>query len=285
MTNNKKTIGFIGAGNMGEAIIGALINSNVADPAKIIASDINNERLESLKETYGINITHDNLELYSICDIIILSVKPQHMDEILSQITLREDFSRPSKHRLIISIAAGITTKKIETILYNTLDDKKYEEKLPIIRVMPNTPALVLAGMSGMSPNRHASDDDIRVTKTILEAMGSVVELGEEHMDAVTALSGSGPAYIFYLAESMIDAGIKIGLDPDKAVTLTMKTMKGAIKLMEETEDSPETLRKKVASPGGTTEAAFKVLEKNSVKENFIEAIGAAAARSKELSG
>ncbi|MBT4364350.1 MAG: hypothetical protein HOD17_07670 [Desulfobacteraceae bacterium] len=104
-------------------------------------------------------------------------------------------------------------------------------------------------------------------------------------MDAVTALSGSGPAYIFYLAESMIDAGIKIGLDPDKAVTLTMKTMKGAIKLMEETEDSPETLRKKVASPGGTTEAAFKVLEKNSVKENFIEAIGAAAARSKELSG
>jgi len=175
-------------------------------------------------------------------------------------------------------------------LLYNSLDNDSIE-KLPIIRVMPNTPALVLAGMSGMSANKYTKAEDLNTIKIILEAIGKVIEFQEEDLDAeeedldaVTALSGSGPAYVFYIAEAMIEGGIKVGLEPDKAAMLTVATIQGALKLMEESNESPEILRRKVTSPGGTTEAAFKVLEKNRVKQNVIEAIKAATIRSKELS-
>jgi pyrroline-5-carboxylate reductase len=136
-----------------------------------------------------------------------------------------------------------------------------------------------------MSANRHASDDDVQIVRSILEALGKVIEFSEEDLDAVTALSGSGPAYVFYFIESMIEGGICVGLEPKDAVTLTIATLKGAVKLMEELNESPELLRRKVTSPGGTTEAALKVLDKNQVKQSIIEAIAAAAKRSKELSG
>jgi len=135
-----------------------------------------------------------------------------------------------------------------------------------------------------MSANRYANAEDVKVARTILEPMGIVIEFKEEDLDAVTALSGSGPAYVFYLVEAMIEGGINAGLDPDDAATLTITTLKGALKLLEELNESPELLRRKVTSPGGTTEAAFKVLENNRVKQKIIQALAAAAARSKELS-
>lgn len=278
---NKKT-GFIGAGNMGEAFVGAIIKSNLLSPSMIYVSDINQERLAIFRSNYGISATNDNIKLFSKCDIIILAVKPQLINKVLTEITKQKDYMIADK-KLIISIAAGIPLRKIEDLLYTPLDEKS-RTKLPIIRVMPNTPALVLSGMSGMSANRYASVEDVNVARTILKAMGKVIEFNEDDLDAVTALSGSGPAYVFYLIESMIEGGINAGLNPNDAYTLTIATLKGSLALIEELNESPETLRKKVTSPGGTTEAAFKILENNRVKQNIIDAIAAATLRSKELS-
>ena len=278
---NKKT-GFIGAGNMGEAFVGAIIKSNLLSPSMIYVSDINQERLAIFRSNYGISATNDNIKLFSKCNIIILAVKPQLINKVLAEITKQKDYMIADK-KLIISIAAGIPLRKIEDLLYTPLDEKS-RTKLPIIRVMPNTPALVLSGMSGMSANKYASVEDVNVARTILEAMGKVIEFNEDDLDAVTALSGSGPAYVFYLIESMIEGGINAGLNPNDAYTLTIATLKGSLALIEELNESPETLRKKVTSPGGTTEAAFKILENNRVKQNIIDAIAAATLRSKELS-
>ncbi|MFH1976389.1 MAG: pyrroline-5-carboxylate reductase [Pseudomonadota bacterium] len=281
MANLNKKTGFIGAGNMAEAIIGAITRTGVIPSSMIYASDVNAERLNMLKKTYSISGTADNIKLFSICDIIVLAVKPQQMADVLQQLTSQKEYSVP-RRKLVISIAAGVPLAKLENLLYSPLS-KGENENLPIIRVMPNTPALVLAGMSGMTPNRHALPDDINAARTILEAMGKVIEFKEDDLDAVTALSGSGPAYLFYLAESMIQAGINMGLDPYDASILTNTTLKGAVILMEEMNEPPELLRRRVTSPGGTTEEAFRVLEKKKVKEAIAEAIAAAARRSKEL--
>lgn len=279
---NKK-IGFIGVGNMGEALAGAIIRSDIFDPDGIFISDISEKRLEIMKNKYGISNTRDPLELFSECDIVILAVKPQQTASLLSQISGRRILADIMKRKLLISIAAGITMQKIEGFLYRNLDEPS-RAKLPIMRVMPNTPALVSAGMSGMCANRYATAEDKKMTRVLLESVGKVIEFGEEDMDAVTALSGSGPAYVFYLVESMIQGGIAMGLHPEDAVTLTLTTLKGSIRLMETQHEPPEILRQKVTSPGGTTEAAFKVLESNRVKQHIVEAIAAATRRSKELS-
>jgi pyrroline-5-carboxylate reductase len=277
---NKK-IGFIGAGNMGEAFVGALIQTGVFFPSMIYTSDISEKRLNILNKTYGISVMKDNFKVFSECEIIFIAVKPQHIYHVLSQISEHEGYQIPNR-KIVVSIAAGIPLRKIEALLYNSLNNES-RERLPIIRVMPNTPALVLAGMSGMSANKYAKAEDLNTIKIILEAIGKAIEFKEEDLDAVTALSGSGPAYVFYIAEAMIEGGIKVGLEPDKAAMLTVATIQGALKLMEESNESPEILRRKVTSPGGTTEAAFKILEKNKVKQNIIEAIKAATKRSKEL--
>ena len=282
MSKINKKIGFIGAGNMGEAFMGALIQTGIFSPLMIYTSDISEKRLEILNKTYGISVMEDNFKVFSECEIVIIAVKPQHIYQVLSQISEHEGYQIPDR-KIVISIAAGIPLHKIEDLLYSPLNNKS-REKLPLIRVMPNTPALVLAGMSGMSANKYAKAEDVNIIKIILGAIGKVIEFKEEDLDAVTALSGSGPAYVFYIAEAMIEGGIKLGLDPDKAAMLTFTTIQGALKLMEESNESPEILRQKVTSPGGTTEAAFRILEKNRVKQNIIEAIKAAARRSKELS-
>lgn len=284
MTKIDLKTGFIGAGNMGEAFTGALVKSGIIQPSDVFLGDVNEERLKVLKEAYSINTLNDNSMLFSECDIVVLAVKPQIMPQILSELETYIEKHPPERRKLIISIAAGITMKKIEDALYSKIDES-IAQNMPVIRVMPNTPALVLSGMSGMCANRYASEDDLEITRDILKTIGDVVEVEEEEMDAVTAVSGSGPAYVFYLIESMIEAGISIGLEPEAASILTQKTIKGAIKLIEEKKESPVDLRRKVTSPGGTTEAAFKVLENNRVKDIIIEAITAAANRSKELSG
>ena len=278
---NRKT-GFIGAGNMAEAFIGAVTRTGIIPSSMIYASDVNSERLSMLKKTYGISVTDDNFKIFSMCDIVVLAVKPQQMSDVLSRITSRNEYGI-ERRKLVISIAAGVSLGKLESFLYALLE-REVSDKLPIIRVMPNTPALVLAGISGMTPNRNSVPDDINTARTILEAMGKVIEFKEEALDAVTALSGSGPAYVFYLVEAMIQGGVDMGLDPYDASILTLTTLKGSVALIEEIGESPELLRRRVTSPGGTTEEAFKVLEKKRVKETIIEAMAAAARRSKELS-
>ncbi len=283
MSKINKKIGFIGAGNMGEAFIGALVQAHIFAPETVFACDIIADRLVFLKESYGISTLDSNLKLFLECDIIVLAVKPQQMDDVLTQLTAQSGYA-VSDRKLVISIAAGFPIRKIESHLYPPLREDA-RKKLPIIRVMPNTPAFVLAGMSGMSPNSMATAQDKAVAGAILSAVGRVIEFKEADLDAVTALSGSGPAYVFYLVESMIEAGIHVGLNPDDATMLTLTTLKGAIKLLEKSDESPETLRRKVTSPGGTTEAALKILEGNGVKQHIIDAIEAATLRSKELSG
>jgi len=268
---------------MGEAMIGALIRSKVAAAGEIMASDINASRRTHLAETYGITVTENTLALFSGCRVVILAVKPQDTVALLSQIAAQKNY-RMLRRKLLISIVAGLTLAKLESLLYPPLADAD-RKMLPIIRVMPNTPALVSAGISGMSPNRHAAAEDLHTARIVLEAMGEVIEFEEAALNAVTALSGSGPAYVFYLAESMIESGIRLGLDPNDSAALSLATLRGAVKLLDASKASPEELRRKVTSPGGTTEAALGILEGNGVKQRIIEAIAAAAERAKQLSG
>jgi len=275
-------IGIIGAGNMGEAIAGALIRSETAAVGNVILSDVDERRLEHLHATYGVPTTDDNAQLFSTSRVVVLAVKPQQMAAVLQGLTARPGY-RIDDRKLVISIAAGVRIRQLEETLYGPLDEMA-RARLPIVRVMPNTPALVLEGMSGMSPNRFATEMDMQQARHIFEAMGAVMAFEEHQMDAVTAMSGSGPAYLFYLAEAMIAAGNRMGLSENESTALTLGTLKGAVRLMEDRREPPESLRRKVTSPGGTTAAATGVLDKGNVQKTIVEAILAARQRSKELS-
>jgi pyrroline-5-carboxylate reductase len=278
----KKTFGIIGAGNMAEAFVGGVLASKLFKASDVCVSDVNDQRLEFMAATYGVRTESDNAALFNGNDIIILAVKPQLMGQILSQIAPGPDHELANR-KLIVSIAAGIRIEKIEAVLYESLVPEK-RSLLPIIRVMPNTPALVLKGVSGMSGNRYASPEDIQNARDILSALGTVAVFDESDLDAVTALSGSGPAYVFFLAEAMIQAGVQLGLAPKDARDLAVGTIKGAAALMEARDESPELLRQNVTSPGGTTEAAFRVMDNHNTREVIIDAIQVAADRSRELS-
>ena len=282
MKQRGQKIGFIGAGNMGAALIGAVIGSKLYEPSQVCAFDVDPQRCAAIGEQTGIELLKSSAELFAVCDIVVLAVKPQHMSEVLTAVS--QDGRHAKKPRtLVVSIAAGYPIHKIESILYAGLDEGQ-ASRLPIIRVMPNTPALVRAAMSGMSANRFAVAGDLDSTRTLLEAAGRVREFKEDQFDAVTAVSGSGPAYVFYLIEAMIAAGTHIGLTADEAAELTVTTCKGAIRLLEQTAESPRELRRKVTSPGGTTEAALNVLKARKFKASVVEAVAAAAQRADELS-
>lgn len=283
MTIQSRRIGFIGAGNMGEAMIGALIRAGLFSPTAIQASDVNADRIADLGKAYGIRPAENNPTLFRECDVVVLAVKPQQMDAVLSDIagTAGYGVARP---KLVISIAAGIPLRRIEGHLYSPLDADE-RKRLAMVRVMPNTPALVGAGMSGMSPNENAGEAEQAAAQEILEAMGRVVVLPEAQLDAVTGVSGSGPAYVFYLAEAMATGGVAAGLDAADAAELALATIEGAARLMRERDEAPASLRRKVTSPGGTTEAALGVLEDHEVGRNIADAVVAAARRAAELSG
>ncbi len=278
----RQTIGFIGGGNMGEAFIGAIIHTGLATASQIHVADINPERRRHLTDAYGVHAGADNRDLFAASDIIVIAIKPQQMTAVLADLP-PADGSAPATRKLIISIAAGIRLKTFETILYTRLSADA-RAQLPIVRVMPNTPALVLAGMSGMSPNPMATPRDLALTRRLLESMGKVIVFDEADLDAVTALSGSGPAYVFYLAEAMIQGGISSGLTPENAEALTLQTLKGAINLLEQLQAPPEVLRARVTSPGGTTAAAVGHMDAHQVKDRIVEAIVAATRRADELS-
>ena len=281
MISTDTRIGFIGGGNMGEAFIGALTRSGAFKPSQVQVTDVFGERLNLLARTYGVKTHQDNAELYNSCNIVVLAVKPQDLERVLADIAERRNPASTDR-RLIISIAAGFPIRKMEQLLYTGLDESQ-QAQLPIVRVMPNTPALVLSGMSGMSANSHANAQDKQQTVEILYNIGRVIEFEEKDLDAVTAMSGSGPAYLFFIVESMIAAGVNVGLSKEDSVELVLTTFEGALKLLRDSRDTPAQLRRNVTSPGGTTEAALGVLEKFQFKQAMIEAVAAAARRSEEL--
>jgi len=267
---NSKKIGFIGAGNMGEALIGGIIGSGSSSPENIICSDASKERLEFIKETYGVGTTADNLEVASVSDIVIYAVKPQIIATVLRETADKLDMSK-----LIISIAAGVPMAAIEIAL---------GKELRLIRVMPNVAALVKEGAAAIASGKHALKEDIELTMSIFNSVGRSIFLKENDlMDAVTGLSGSGPAYIFLIIDALADAGVKVGLSRKDSIALATQTVLGAAKMLQETGAHPGQLKDMVTSPGGTAIAGLHNLEKGGLRTTLINAVEAATNRSKEL--
>lgn len=271
MEPKSKKLVFIGAGNMAEALVkGILKKGDLIARNNLLVTDVDLKRLKFFNEELEVKGISDNKEGVKEADIIILSIKPQMMVNVLTEIS---GSLHPSQK--IISIAAGITTKFIES---------KLPKEIPLIRVMPNTPALVGHGIAGICKGRYAKDEDLELARVIFEAVGKVVVVKESLMDALTALSGCGPAYIFTLVEVLTDAGVSLGLPRDISLTLTVETVEGAVKMLKETNQHPVLLRDKVTSPGGATIVALNVLEERGIRAAFIQAVTSAANRLKELS-
>jgi pyrroline-5-carboxylate reductase len=267
------TIGFIGSGNMAEALIKGIITAGLYKPTNIFISDIRPLRIKRLVKKYKVRPAKNNKKLVNKADIIVLSVKPQNMTEALKSIK-----GAVSSKKLVISIAAGVKVSRIASVLSD----------VSIVRVMPNTPALIGEGASALFANTKAKRM-LKRAKNIFSAVGQVVIVDNENLiDAVTAVSGSGPAYYFLLMEEMIKAAVKLGLSKEAAKDLVLQTAKGAALLAVEADgrgENPQQLRQKVTSPGGTTEAALKVLAKGRFGSLIALAIKKARDRSRQLSG
>ncbi len=260
-------IGFIGGGNMAEAIIKGVRGKGQGVRKEIVVSEPREERRKYLEQTYGIKSTSSNKEAAGSCNIIILAVKPQNMEAVLYEISpdITED-------KTVVSIAAGITL----SYLSSKLKTKR------LIRVMPNTPALVQGGMTVMSLCECFDDKDISVVREIFMSIGELLVLHEKHMNAVTAVSGSGPAFIALFIEAMIEAGVKLGLSEEAASSLAIQTAIGTAKLLE-TGMPPSKLREMVTSPGGTTAAGLKMFEEKGLRDIVSAALQAAKNRAEEL--
>ena len=269
MSLKGKKVGFIGSGNMGEALIKGLTAANVVPGEMIWASDVRGDRLKEIAGTYGIKLAPDNLHLVREADVVIMAVKPQIMAPVL-----REIASVFSRRKLMISLAAGVSTESIRASLGK--DGR-------LIRVMPNTPALVLEGVTAIAKAEGLEPEDMDVAGEIFSAVGRVVVLDESLMDAVTGLSGSGPAYVALVIESLADGGVKMGLDRITAMMLATQTVLGAAKLLLETRLHPGALKDMVSSPGGTSIAGVAALEEGGIRTTFIKAVERATQRSKEL--
>jgi len=264
-----KRIAFLGVGNMVAALMKGIIEAELTKPEDIIISDVDKEKLRVASHELRVVAAEDNREAVKEADVIILAVKPNDMEGLLNEI---KDSLEPKK--LVISIAAGITTSYIEKIL---------KKETPVIRVMPNIPVAVKEGASAFSIGKYVSQEQGEIAESIFGAVGKAVKVEENLMDAVTALSGSGPAYIFYSIASLIEAAVSLGLDEKTATTLATQTVLGSAKLLQETGEEPAALKEKVASKGGTTEAALLVLDEGKLKETLGKALKAAAKKSKEL--
>ena len=260
---------FIGAGNMAEALVNGVLKSGVVSADRITVTDVLQERLDYLAGTYGVHGSTDNRVAVAGAEIVVLAVKPQILQEVLAGL-------KPSLpgDALVVSIAAGIRAAAIESGL---------QQGQRVVRVMPNTPCLVGRGVSAIAPGSHAKGNDVATAHLLLEAVGVVVEVGEAELDAVTALSGSGPAYVFYFIEAMLAAGREFGLDDEKARLLVTGTFEGAARLVAESGEDPAELRRRVTSKGGTTERALGVFDESEVSGILHRAIRAAFERSKEL--
>jgi len=264
-----ETVGIIGAGNMGTAIVRGLVAGQVLAPEDVTAVDIDGTRLEELAADPGINTTTSLKTLARAGDAIILAVKPQSMEELLRQLAFHV-----TPGHLVISIAAGISTGFLE---------QRLPSETRVVRVMPNTPVMVRAGAAALCRGSRATDEDMEFAMRLFSALGTAVIVEEEQMDAVTALSGSGPAYFFYLAEKLRQAAVENGLPEKEADELVRQTLHGAGRLLRDTGAAPEELRARVTSKGGTTAAAVEVFEAADLSDIISRAVAAAVARSKEL--
>ncbi len=264
---DKVNIGFIGGGNMATALIGGLLASGYR-AEKIHVSDPDPDKRQRLNERFGVHSADNNQSLVDACEVVVLAVKPQVLHDVVTALAFRDD-------QLLISIAAGIRSEAISDWI---------GQPIALVRTMPNTPALVQSGATGMFANSHVTHKQHEIAEHIMRAVGITLWLKDESlMDAVTAVSGSGPAYFFYLMEAMEQAAQDMGLDADAAHLLSVQTAFGAAKLALEVEDSPTHLRERVTSPGGTTAQAIDYLNDHHASTIIVDALKAAQQRAKEL--
>jgi pyrroline-5-carboxylate reductase len=262
-------IGFLGGGNMGEALIKGITKDGTYSAGDIIVAEPVESRRKVLAEKYGIRTEAEASVVVAACDLIVLAIKPQIVGQVLP--TLAGVFSDA---KLLVSIAAGVTTGTLE----------KYFQGSPrVVRAMPNTPALVGAGATALCPGEFASPDDLAAARCLFEPVGIVRVVAEEQMDAVTGLSGSGPAYIYTVIEALAAGGVLEGLPQDAALALAVQTVLGAARLVQESGEHPAVLRDKVCSPGGTTIAGMAALEEKGLRSALMKAVSSAARRSREL--
>lgn len=267
---SSKKVGFIGGGNMAEALIKGLHGGGVP-AAEITVAEPVEERRDLLADRYGVATTGDNRVVAVTCEVIILAIKPQVAPQVLAG--LAPNLTPGTR---LISIMAGVKTTAIESTV---------PDGVRVVRVMPNTPALVLEGATAISPGASADSEDVALARRIFELVGRTYQVDEKLMDAVTGLSGSGPAYVLSFIEALSDAGVKNGLPRDVAAGLAAQTVFGTARLLLETREHPAVLRDKVTSPGGTTIAGHHVLEREGFGGTVMNAVDAATARSKELGG
>lgn len=262
-------ITIIGGGNMGEVMARGIISAGLMDAKNVTISDVARERLDYLSRNYSVNVTESNSEALENATVVILAVKPQNMAEVLREISglVRGD-------ELFISIAAGISLRFLEENLGGTVR---------VIRVMPNTPALIGAGAAALAAGGSATENDLALARGIFDSVGITVIVKEELIDAVTGLSGSGPAYGFMIIDALKEGGVKLGLSEDIALILAAQTILGAAKLCLVGDKTPSELTAMVTSPGGTTIEGLKALERGKMKETLVSAVEAATFRSKEL--
>jgi len=269
MSIKGQKVGFVGGGNMGEALMKGLLAASLVPSDAIHVTDVRQDRLRELGRLYGVQIVSDNKALVQAVDLVVLAVKPQIMNAVL-----REIAPVVTREKLLISIAAGVATDTIRAAL---------GKDARLIRVMPNTPALVLEGVTAIAKADGLEPGDLETAGELFRAVGRVVTLGEDALDAVTGLSGSGPAYVALVVEALADGGVKMGLDRITAMTLATQTVLGAARLLLETGMHPGALKDMVSSPGGTSITGIAALEEGGIRTTFIKAVERATLRSREL--
>jgi len=264
-----KELGLIGVGNMGTALLKGVLSSNTIDKEKTIIYDVREEVIKNRIQEFNVKAVSSNTELVKQVKFIIIAVKPQNIDSVLEEIG-----PQLSEEQILISIAAGVTLDYIKKFI---------SKNIGLVRVMPNTPALVGEGASAIAYNNNVTENDLKYVKKVLNSVGKVVELEEKHIDAVTGLSGSGPAYVFIIIEALADGGVKMGLPRNIALKLAAQTVLGSAKMVIETGMHPGELKDMVASPGGTTITALHEIEKGKLRATLISAVEAATLKSKSL--
>jgi pyrroline-5-carboxylate reductase len=269
MAVDERRIAILGTGQIGEALLAGLLSTGWRKPAEIVATVRREERVAELAERHGVHATTSNIEAVSGAAMIVIAVKPQDFDGLLGEIG-----GILSPDQTVLSIAAAVPTSTIED---------RIAPGVPVLRAMPNTPALVHEGVAGLCAGAHADDEHLALAEDVLSHVGRVVQVPERYMDAVTAVSGSGPAYFALLAEAMIEAGILLGLSREDTTELVVQTMLGTAKLLRDEKMHPVELREMVTSPGGTTIRAIRELEQAGVRAAFLNAIQAAMDRGREL--
>ena len=269
MAVDERKIAVLGAGQIGEALISGLLSSGWRTPVELAASTRREERAAELRERHGIEVTLSNADAAAGAALVVIAVKPQDIEALLGEIG---PLIQPEQ--TVLSIAAAIPTTTIE---------RQLGSGVPVVRAMPNTPAVVHEGMAGVCAGAHAAEEHLTLAEEALRHLGAVVRVSEPYMDAVTAVSGSGPAYFALLAEAMIEAGILLGLSREVSTQLVVQTMLGTAKQLRDLKMHPVELREMVTSPGGTTIAAIRELERAGVRAAFLNAIQAAMDRSREL--